>query len=124
VALPGFYTTLSVWLVGQAKHYKETKVATPDIRELVGSVELARARAFAKPASLPNLEMRLCDPVFYLFFTTGKISRDGWALMKASGVVGMDGAMIAAFLADHDVGCSGGTFAASLFEAWVVSYEP
>jgi len=30
VALPGFYSTLSVWLVGQAKHYKETQVATPD----------------------------------------------------------------------------------------------
>ncbi len=122
VALPGFYSTLSVWLVGQAKHYRATQVATPDIRELVGSVELARARAFASSASLPDLRMRLCDPVFYLFFTTGKISADGWALMRASGVVGMDGPMVAAFLADHDIGCSTGTFELSLFQAWVQQY--
>lgn len=85
---------------------------------------MARARAFATPTSLPDLEMRLCDPVFYLFFTTGKISRDGWALMRSSGVVGMDGGMVAAFLADHDVGCSSGTFEASLFAAWVTAHGP
>lgn len=119
--LPGFYTTLSVWLVGQAKHYKETQAATPDIRELVGSVQLARAGAFAKSGSLPGLDIRICDPVFYLFFTTGRISRDGWALMSSSGVVGMDGEMVAAFLADSEIGRDGGAFSPATFDDWVKS---
>jgi len=45
----------------------------------------------------------VADPVFMLFFTTGRISIDGWQLVNRSGIVAMDGEMLAAFLADHDV---------------------
>lgn len=96
---------LEIWLVGQAKHYKSIKVATPDLRELVGSIKLASARAFADldTSKYPDLQIRVADPVFMLFFTTGKISIDGWQLIKNSGIVAMDGEMVAAFLADHNV---------------------
>lgn len=46
VGLPGVYTTLRPWMVGQAKHYIKGQAATPDLRELVGSVQLARAGAY------------------------------------------------------------------------------
>jgi restriction endonuclease Mrr len=100
-----FESFLEIWLIGQAKRYKSVKVATPDLRELVGSVELASARAFADldPHKYPDLKIRVADPVFMLFFTTGRISIDGWQLIKKSGIVAMDGEMLAAFLADHDV---------------------
>ena len=100
-----FESFLEIWLVGQAKHYRAIKVATPDLRELVGSVRLASARAFADldPDKYPDLLIRVADPVFMLFFTTGRISIDGWQLVKKSGIVAMDGEMLAAFLADHDV---------------------
>jgi hypothetical protein len=100
-----FESFLEIWLIGQAKHYKSVKVATPDLRELVGSVELASARAFADLDlhKYPDLQIRVADPVFMLFFTTGRISIDGWQLIKKSGIVAMDGEMLAAFLADHDV---------------------
>jgi len=100
-----FESFLEIWLVGQAKHYRAIKVATPDLRELVGSVRLASARVFADldPDKYPDLLVRVADPVFMLFFTTGRISIDGWQLVKKSGIVAMDGEMLAAFLADHDV---------------------
>lgn len=100
-----FESFLEIWLVGQAKHYRTIKVATPDLRELVGSVRLASVRAFADldPDKYPDLWIRVADPVFMLFFTTGSISIDGWQLVKKSGIVAMDGETLAAFLADHNV---------------------
>jgi hypothetical protein len=105
-AFPVFESSLAVWLVGQAKHYRRHKAATPSIRELVGSTSLGRARAFGGPdaGKYPDLKIRVCDPVFMLFFTTGQISSWGWRLADRSGVVCMDGEMVAAFLADKGVG--------------------
>lgn len=117
---PTLQSQLNVWLIGQAKHYRAIKVATPDIRELVGSVELARHRAFSsiKGSPYPDLDILACDPVFRLFFTTGEISTDGWQLLEQSGVVGMDGLMLSAFLCDRGVCQSSGQFSVSDFQAW------
>jgi len=103
---PRLESSLEVWLLGQAKHYKKVKVATPDIRELVGAVNLGRAHAFgaSDESKYEELRIRVCDPVFMLFFTTGEISVDGWRLSRRSGVIAMDGEMLAAFLADKAVG--------------------
>lgn len=121
MGMPRFQDMLNVWLIGQAKHYPNGQAATPEIRELVGSVELARAAAFSRVTSAyPNLQLRLCDPVFFLFFTTGTISAPGWRLLDASGVVGMDGEMLAAFLADQGIALSDqGLFDNALFDAWL-----
>lgn len=119
--LPSFDTTLSVWLVGQAKHYQATQVATPDIRELVGSVELARARVYADSgAALAGLNIRRCDPVFYLFLTTGTISSDGWTLLHRSGVLAMDGETLASFMADSGIAVDeNGALDVSKFAQWL-----
>ncbi len=124
---PTFESSLKVWLVGQAKHYVKTKVATPDIRDLVGAVSLGRAKVFGSPKEnkYQDLEIRVCDPVFMLFFTTGEISSFGWNLLKRSGVVAMNGEMVAAFLADKKIGIiETGTevqFNYSEFKQWLVS---
>lgn len=120
---PTLQSQLNVWLIGQAKHYRAIKVATPDIRELVGSVELARHSAFSsiKGSPYPDLDILACDPVFILFFTTGEISLDGWRLLERSGVVGMDGLMLSAFLCDRGVCQSEGHFSESEFQVWARS---
>jgi hypothetical protein len=124
-ALPGIYRRLGVWMVGQAKHYQAIQSGTPDIRAVVGSIDLARGKAFGSANDkYPDLDIRVCDPVFYLFFTTGDISTDGWQLLDQSGVIGMDGQMVAAFLADHAVGQSGGRFDPHAFEAWLDGFRP
>lgn len=120
---PIFETGLVFWLIGQAKHYLDTKISTPDIRALAGSAFLGRARAFPKEDSLPQLNIRPCDPVIMLFFTTGQISSHGWALCKKAGIAAMDGEMIAAYLADKKVGIEEegemAEFSPKLFEEWL-----
>lgn len=110
---------LKIWLVGQAKNYKNSQVSTKDIRELVGSVNLARSKVYAGSKDpLSNLQMRTCDPVFFLFFTTGTISRDAWDLLSKSGVVAMDGIQLSVFLADHGVGIKDNLFDDQIFQSW------
>jgi hypothetical protein len=124
-ALPGIYRRLTVWMVGQAKHYRAIQSGTPDIRAVVGAIDLARGKAWGSPTDkYPDLDIRVCDPVFYLFFTTGDISADGWRLLEQSGVVGMDGQMVAAFLADHSVGRVDEAFDGDEFERWLESHRP
>lgn len=123
--LPSVDKQLSSWMIGQAKHYQSIPVSTPDIRDLVGAVELARGRAFASgdvENKYRDLAIGVCDPVFYLFFTTGRITIDGWKLLDVSGTVGMDGHMLAAFLADHGVGIDReNNFNSGLFVEWIKS---
>jgi len=122
---PVFETRLVVWLVGQAKHYLHNKVATPDIRELVGATTLGKARAFVNDAKYPDLRVRVCDPVVMLFFTTGQISADGWTLCNRTGIAAMDGEMLAAFLADKGVAVrveeDGQVFDPDRFSAWLAT---
>jgi restriction endonuclease Mrr len=111
-----------IWMIGQAKHYIQGQVSTPDIRELIGSVVLARGRAFSsESAQYVDMHIRPCDSVFFLFFTTGRMSSRGWKLLASSGVIGMDGDMVAAFLADAGVGVRDGRFDEEAFKGWIRS---
>ncbi len=122
-ALGSFDRRLGIWLVGQAKRYKSVQVATPDLRELIGSIELARTGTYVGSGKgLEDLRILSCDPVFYLFFTTGRISRDGWELLEKTGVVGLDGEMVAAFLADNGVGLYDGQVSTEALEKWLDGY--
>ena len=120
---PVFESDLVFWLLGQAKHYRDSKVSTPDLRALAGSVFLGRARAFPREGSLPRLDIRACDPVIMLFLMTGQISSDGWDLCRRAGIVAMDGEMLAAFLADKQVGAIEEgeirKFSSRLFAEWL-----
>ena len=61
---PGPERQFSVWMVGQAKHFKAEDVSTLEIRELVGSMLLARTRTFSsRPERYSDLTIRTCDPV-------------------------------------------------------------
>ena len=120
---PGLQRQLGVWLVGQAKHYVNNRVSTPEIRELVGAVNLAKGQAFGSHEEIyADLQVRVCDPVFYLFFTTGRLSANSWTLLDRSGVIGMDGEMVAAFLADHGIGIVEGLFEWNAFNRWRNSF--
>lgn len=119
----GVQHQLNAWMIGQAKHYGETDASTFAIRELVGSVELAKGRAFGSVSEkYTDLNIKACDPVFYLFFTTGRITANSWRLMDRSGVVGMDGEMIAALLADNNIGVVADIFDSGTFNAWVAEH--
>lgn len=117
---PTIQKQMDIWLVGQAKHYQATQSGTPELRELVGAIELGRAKVFgSKISPLLEMEIRVVDPVFAIFITTGTISANGWTLLKRSGVVGFDGEMVAAFLADRGAGMSGAVFCEKDFFDWI-----
>jgi hypothetical protein len=120
--LPGLQRQLGIWLIGQAKHYINSQVSTPEVRDLVGAVSLAKGHAFGsgEDDKYKDLAVRVCDPVFYLFFTTGRLTSNSWILLDRSGVIGMDGQMLSAFLADHAIGMVGGSFDERLFRAWLM----
>lgn len=124
VVFPGLQTQLGIWMVGQAKHYSTGNVSTPDVRDLVGAVTLAKAHAFGSlREKYRDLAIRVCDPVFYLFFTTSNLSSDAWTLLRSSGVVGMDGHMLSAYLADQGIGLSEGTFDKAVFMNWLETFN-
>ena len=119
-AFPKFVRQVSVWLLGQAKHYTKTNVATPDLRDLVGSVALARSRAFGSLGpKYEDLKIRVCDPVFFLFFTTGTLTAAAWRLAAKSGMIALDGGMIADFLAGREIGVVDGSYSDAKFTAWL-----
>lgn len=96
---------IRIWIVGQAKRYRETKVSTADLRELVGSVELSRAKVYSTQRDpLNNLSVRLCDPIFYMLVTSGDFTSGSRQLIERSGIIAMDGLQLCQFLADHGMG--------------------
>lgn len=118
--LPTIQKQLSVWLVGQAKHYQKVQSGTEELRSLAGSVLLGRQGAFgSKESPLAGLDIRPFDPVFAMFVTTGSMSTNAWRLLLRSGVIGVDGSMLAAFLADRGVGHVKGSFKLEAFHDWL-----
>jgi hypothetical protein len=100
----GIEKDLRVWIVGQAKHYKLSKVSTKDLRELIGSTELARSKIFAGTTDpLDSLGIRVCDPVFYMIITSGNFTADSRDLISRSGIIAIDQMQLAQLLADNGI---------------------
>ncbi|NYE19618.1 restriction endonuclease [Microbacterium immunditiarum] len=119
IGLPGVDRNFRTWLVGQAKQYEGT-VSTTELRELAGSVTLARAGVGSDDGSaLLGLDMRVFDPVFFIFITAGSLTADTRLLAKRSGIIALDGESLGALLADAEVGMVDHIFDSGAFDAWV-----
>lgn len=103
--LGGIDARTAVWLIGQAKHYPTRPIQTATVRELVGSVELARTKGAIHEWA--GLELRPFDATVLLVFTTGWFSSGSLSLLARSGVLSMSGAQLATFLCDAGVGFRG-----------------
>lgn len=113
----GIDDRVGLWLMGQAKRYNPANsVQTADIRELVGSVELARTGGAIH--DWEGLHLRPFDAVIQLFFTTGRFSAGSIRLLEKSGIIHMDGTQLATFLADCRIGIDEitNTFSEKLFK--------
>jgi hypothetical protein len=116
----GAEKNLYVWLIGQSKHYPRSQVSTQEIRELVGSVELAKVKIYAGGNDpLEHLKIRLCDPVFFLFFTSGRFTRDSKDVLRRAGISAFNGLQIAQFLADQGIGLNEQGFDPPTFQVWL-----
>lgn len=115
---------LELRFAGQAKHYPNSAVGTAVIRELVGSVSLARFKAFSSEVDMfEELGLRPFNPLVLLLFTTGNLTKGARELAERAGILCYSGDQLSAFLADNGVGVisDGGDvqFDEGAFRAWL-----
>jgi hypothetical protein len=111
---------LSVTVIGQAKRYLDTQVGTAEIRDLVGAITLLRSGAIGSVKTPFNdLRVRAAEPLFAVLATAGSLSLNAWRLLLESGVIGFDGEMIAAFLADQEASIRDSHFDRDVFYEWL-----
>lgn len=103
----GLDTRGRVWLIGQAKHYPNSELAPAVLREMVGTVELARTGSALQ--EWPGLDLRPFDASLILIFTTGELGPGARALLDKSGVLSMNGDQLATFLCDAGIGIDDST---------------
>lgn len=117
---PTIQRQLSIWIVGQAKHFVRGQAGTREVRELVGAVALGRAGVHStKDSPFSDLRIRPHDPVFAMLVTGGTLSARAWTVLRRSGVVGVDAELLAAFLADREAAI--GRFSdLDQFRSWLV----
>ena len=110
-------------MIGQAKNYVDGTLSTSVLRELIGTVAMLRS-PLADRRQYPNLIIRTCDSVFHVLVTTGRLSAEVWKDIDRHGAIGIDGEMLASFLASRKVATTDeNTFdRAKLFE-WLTSFE-
>ncbi len=114
---------MQIDFIGQAKHYPNRTIQSATVRELVGSLELARSRHFSSDnfKLIEDLALRSFSPVFALLITTGAVSSGARSVADKSGIIIRSGDQIATYLADLGVGidsCSG-AFSECLFMEWM-----
>ena len=121
---PTIQQQLSIWLVGQAKQFIATNVGTPELRDFLGAVTLARSGiSSTKISPVPSLDIRLCDPVFSMVVTGGSFSARAWTLISQSGIIAIDGELLSAFLADRSAG-PGEEPELTAFRSWIQDGPP
>lgn len=92
---------------GQAKRYATTNLIGPElIRELIGSISLARYKVFTIREDLFEKEVKLLpfNPLVTMFFTTGGFTRGALEIAEKSGIIARSGDQLALFLADRGIG--------------------
>lgn len=116
---------MQIDFIGQAKHYPTRTIQPSTVRELVGSLELARSRHFSseKFKLLEDLSLRSFSPVFALLLTTGKVSAGARQVAEKSGIVIRSGEQLATYLADLGVGIDPITceFSDARFASWMTA---
>ena len=114
---------MQIDFIGQAKHYPNRTIQPATVRELVGSLELARSRHFSSETFelLEDLSLRSFSPVFAMLISTGPISSGARAVAKKAGLIARSGDQLATYLADLGVGIdpTDGSFSDELFLGWV-----
>lgn len=96
---------VSLMFAGQAKHYPSNPIGPNFLRELVGSVSLARHNVFSGNTELfDELSLLPFNPLVTMIFTTGRFTSGALALANKSGIIARSGEQLAVFLADKGVG--------------------
>jgi hypothetical protein len=122
-SVSGWRKQMEAWMIGQAKNYVDGTVSTPALRDLIGTVAMLRSPK-ADRRQYPELIIRTCDSVFHVLVTTGRLSAEVWKDIERHGAIGIDGEMLAAFLASRGVASeTGKDFDRTKLFEWLMSFE-
>lgn len=111
---------VSLRFAGQAKHYPNIAVGPAVVRELIGSIALARYRVFTRgPEMFENLSLLPMNPLLCMIFTTGRFTKGAMEIAEKAGVIVRSGEQLAVFLADCGVGYVEGVFNPDTFHEWL-----
>jgi Restriction endonuclease len=92
---------------GQAKHYPTDPIRPEMLRELIGSVSLARYKVYTTSDDLfEDFKLLPFNPLVSMFFRTGRFSSGALDLAEKAGIIARSGEQLAVFLADKGVGMS------------------
>lgn len=119
---------LKLRFAGQAKHYPNSTVGPSAVRELVGSVSLARYKDFTSETEIfDDLELLSFNPIITMIFTTGSFTRGARELAEKAGIIARSGEQLAVFLADRGVGMIDGDdgleFNLGAFQEWLTGND-
>ncbi|WP_431472562.1 restriction endonuclease [Nonlabens sp. SCSIO 43208] len=82
---------ISSWYIGQTKHYKfGSNIKTNAIRELIGTLELARMGKWSIEGNYRNIKIDYSDNVIPVFLTSSAYSKDSKRLAEHYGVKLLD----------------------------------
>ena len=116
---------VSFALAGQAKHYPTRPVGTATVRELIGSISLARTKTYSNDSVelFENVPVKPFSPMMAMLFTTGEFTNGAKHLCDAAGVVAKNGAQLSVYLAEKGVGIEGqgdtSKFSLAAFMSWL-----
>lgn len=65
---------INTWYIGQAKFYKDNRIQTNLLRELIGSVELAKKKIWSRKNSYRNIDIKHNEPVVPILITSSRYS--------------------------------------------------
>lgn len=122
----GFYKLIhdiELFIVGQAKHYPSTRLGPTIIREVLGSVQLAKHELFYSSNSpLENFNIKPYSPVMTMIFTTGEFTKNAESLAEKTGTIIKNGQQLATFLTERGIGIDeNSNFSKDLFQKWLDS---
>lgn len=90
------------WILIQAKHYNKEMVCSSEIREFIGSVELAKVHAFAvKGEKYPDLNLKLYTPITYILVTSGELKRTVHILAEKIGIILLSASDLCVIFSDN-----------------------
>ncbi len=106
---------------GQAKHYPTAALGPAIVRELVGSLLLARHGVHTSTLDpFEDLQLLALHPLIGLVFTTGRFTSGALKIAGEVGLIARSGEQLSVFLADRGVGYVGGTFIEAEFRRWLM----
>ena len=81
---------IPAWYIGQAKYYESNPVQTNLLRELIGTVELAKRKVWSIEGIYKNIDIKGHDHVIPIFITSSRFSNDSYKIAENYGIKLLD----------------------------------